>query len=282
MKRYGLALTLIVLAYSMFCRADDATTKPSARPLNIDLDAGMVREYRGDINGKRLIGMSLRISSDGKSATGCYFYYQYCKDIRIDARIDGRTILIREYDAHGNQTGRFMGGFPTTDPRHHYQTGDDLQTEVIVGYWSLPDGSKRRPFYLNLASSGFWPEAGSRYADAGFDNEQEVNDFVSRFRQAVLDGQVDRVTGMVRFPINASVDGKLVAINDPQDFYGKYDKIFSSAFVERIRRSPPCHMFSRDEGVMLGDGQVWVGPVQHDGKRVPIVIAINNKRDANN
>jgi hypothetical protein len=46
--------------------------------------------------------------------------------------------------------------------------------------------------------------------------------------------------------------------------------------LKRIRNAAPLHMFSRDQGVMLGDGEVWVTPVESGGNIVPIVTAINN------
>ena len=95
---------------------------------------------------------------------------------------------------------------------------------------------------------------------------------MSRLRQAILDGDASRLATMVRFPIKVVVDGKRVMINNAQELQRNYDKIFIGAFVKGIRQSPPCHMFARDQGVMLGNGQVWVAPVN----KKPAVIAINN------
>ena len=121
------------------------------------------------------------LSDDAKTATGCYFYYKYCKDIRVDGTIDGRKIVMHEYDGNGHETGRFVGEFPAVDPRHHFQTANDLQTEVITGYWSKPDGSKSQPFYLSQTFSGSWLP-GSRYVVAGFEHEHDVDVAMARFR----------------------------------------------------------------------------------------------------
>ncbi len=277
MKRYGLAFALIVLTCSTICHAG-ASTVPSTAPALVDLKLEEAYEYTGDIGGKLPIGMTLRFGQDGKTATGCYFYYKYCKDIRIGAKIDSRSIVIREFDAKGNQTGRFVGEFVRTDPRHHYQTKDDLKREVIVGDWSKPDGSQRRPFYLDCADIALWPEGKSRYAVAGFDDEAGVDRFVARFRQAVLDRDVDTVVGMIRFPIEVLIDDKRKTINGSQDLRRDYDTIFRPDYVEWIRNSAPCHMFSRDQGVMFGcHGQVWVAAVKSGEKTVPAVTAINNE-----
>jgi hypothetical protein len=121
------------------------------------------------------------------------------------------------------------------------------------------------------------PEGTSRYANAGFDDEAGVDRFISRFRQAVLAHDVDQVAGMIRFPIDVFIDDKRLAINNSRNFQREYGKIFRPDYVARIRAAAPCHMFSRDQGVMFGDrGEVWVRPIQRDGKTVSAVIAINN------
>ncbi len=271
--RIGMKRILLAIVFFMCCVL--CLAGPATQPVKPDYSLGDVFEYDGDLGGKLSIGMTLRISDDAKTATGCYFYYKYCKDIRVDGTIDGRKIVMHEYDGNGHETGRFVGEFPAVDPRHHFQTANDLQTEVITGYWSKPDGSKSQPFYLSQTFSGSWLP-GSRYVVAGFEHEHDVDVAMARFRQAVLDANADRVAGMVQYPIAVWIDSKRVTINDAQDFRSRYDKIFAPAFVERIRQSPPFHLFARDQGVMLGNGEIWMAPARRDGKAIPVVIAINN------
>jgi hypothetical protein len=238
-----------------------------------------MREYEGDIAGKLKIGLTLRLGPDGKSASGCYFYYKYCQDIRIDASITGRSILIREFDRGGKPTGLFTGRFLTTDPRHQFKGlgADNLQTEVIEGTWSRPDGSKPLPFHLSEVYLEHWPGGTPRYANAGFANDAVVDRFAAQFRVAILDGNAAQAARMIRFPIDLTIEGKKQTIDGPADFRRDFNKIFLPGFVERLRNSAPFHMFSRDEGVMFGDcGEVWIAPAAVTGQAAPIVDAINN------
>lgn len=95
---------------------------------------------------------------------------------------------------------------------------------------------------------------------------------MSRFRQSVLDHDAGRVASMLRYPVRVLIHGEHVIIHDAKSLRREYDKIFLRAFVDRIRKSPPCHLFGRDQGVMLGNGEVWVAAVD---KR-PAVVALNN------
>jgi hypothetical protein len=117
----------------------------------------------------------------------------------------------------------------------------------------------------------------SSYSGAGFDNDASVDRFASRFRKAVLAHEVVVVSKMIRFPIKVTIDGKRQPVTGPEDFKRNYDKIFTSAYVGQIADAATTHMFSRDQGVMLGSsGEVWIAPVQIDGAAVPAVIALNN------
>ena len=292
MKRHGFVLALFVWVGSVCFAGQGAggTAAPGApggsgapaapgstttQPAKID-DSNMPWEYIGDIDEKLPISMTLRFASKVPSATGCYCYAKYQKDIQIDAKIDSRSIVIREFDNQGTQTGKFVGEFAKADPRKHFATKEDLQREVIVGNWSKPDGSGKRPFYLVASHAQFWREGESRYISAGFDNEAQVDQFMARFRLAVMAHDVDAAAKMIRFPIYASIDGKRETITTAQEFAKKYDKIMKQEYVDRVRGSLPCHMFARDQGVMLGSGEVWVAPVEKDGKHVPMVIAVGN------
>ena len=112
--RIGMKRILLAIVFFMCCVL--CLAGPATQPVKPDYSLGDVFEYDGDLGGKLSIGMTLRISDDAKTATGCYFYYKYCKDIRVDGTIDGRKIVMHEYDGNGHETGRFVGEFPAVDP----------------------------------------------------------------------------------------------------------------------------------------------------------------------
>jgi len=176
-------------------------------------------------------------------------------------------------------TGVFRGMFPTLDPRGHF-TGD-LSRQVIAGTWSKPDGSGAVPFYLGLSYVAARHGSDGRYGVAGFENDATVDAFMARFRAAVLRHDTDAVAGMVHFPITVNVLGKKKTLARPTDLARNFDIIFRKEFLSRLTAAIPTHLYARSDGVMLGNGDVWVAPVPSlkaasETRPVPVVIAINN------
>ena len=273
MKQLWLILTVLIWASSSLCPGGEPSA-PATQPLSSDAMENELFEYKGDIDQTLKIGMSLRFGAAKQSAKGCYFYEKYCKDIRVESIIVGRSVVIREYDADGRQTGQFEGEFVKVDPRSHFHSTTDLQREVIVGEWSKPGGAERKPFYLSLDFSVHLFDGESRYD--GFGDQTAVDRFASDFRNAVLAHDVKRVAGMIQFPIHVTMDGVRKTIVDPAQFKLSYDTIVTKKYVDRIQAAVPCHMFSNYQGVMIGRGEAWIGAVERDSKTVPRIIAINN------
>jgi hypothetical protein len=275
MKRLKL-LALMTLLGLVSTGFGDAPANPSD-PITADQQPNDVVHYSGDIGGRLQIGLQLRFDKGGATADGCYFYYKYCKDIRIDAKVVGRGIVIHEFDPAGAITGQFVGRFEQRDPRHQYSSDEDLKSEVIAGEWSRPDGSGRRPFYLIEDFSGPIDKGAGSYQVAGFDDSKAVDQVATRFLKAVVeDSDREAVAGCVRFPITVTLDGRRQSLNSQAKLLANYSKIFTPGFVQRLRFCAPVHLFARDQGVMIGDGDIWFGPVTVAGKTDVKVIAIND------
>jgi hypothetical protein len=225
-------------------------------------------EYIGDIDGTLLIQMTLCPDETGQSATGTYFYQKYLKDIRITSEIKDGTIVIREFDPRGKATGLFTGTFPAADPRHQYAEGAKLHGEVISGTWSKPDGTASRPFYLRLAFSTIAGSSGAAYEVAGFSSDAPVDAFASRFREAVLAHDAKTVAASFHYPISIAHQ----RFHSPKELAQRFDGVFTPLLLQRLSRANPIHMFARDQGVMMGDGEVWIAP---DKNGRPFVETIN-------
>jgi hypothetical protein len=74
---------------------------------------------------------------------------------------------------------------------------------------------------------------------------------------------------MVSYPIETSVNGKRTKIANAKALLAHYDGIFTSAFRATIAADFTRLMFARDQGVMMGGGEVWFDAT---GK----VISLNN------
>lgn len=250
---------------------------PTASPPSAS--AHELYEYVGTLGDNLRIGMSLRFSKDRRQISGTYFYAKYGRDIRLEGEADGRTVKLREFDETGRQTAAFSGQFPEQDPRGRYGTSK-LDREVLTGTWSKAGDPAEHPFQVSLTHISFAKPNEPRYAVAGFTNDAAVEAFAQKFRAAVLKREADVVAGMLAYPMQINVGGRKRFATSAA-VKQSFDLIFDPELVKRIEATIPFHMFARDQGVMLGNGEVWIAPYPlksgPDGKPVlvPRVSAIN-------
>ncbi|HEX3046284.1 MAG TPA: hypothetical protein VHY08_16120 [Bacillota bacterium] len=92
-------------------------------------------QFTGAINGKYRLIMQLK--TNGAQVSGTYYYNSTKINIKIQGTIaQDKSIIIREVDPLGNQTGLFKGRW--------------VSEKRIEGDWSKPDGSKVMPFFLDV------------------------------------------------------------------------------------------------------------------------------------
>lgn len=110
---------------------------------------------------------------------------------------------------------------------------------------------------------------GHLYDVGGANGDEPVNKAAAAFRAAVIHNNREAVTHMIAYPIDTQVSGKRVAIASRSAFLAHYNGIFNTKFRAAIAGDVPRLMFARDQGIMLGNGEVWF---DGDGK----VKALNN------
>jgi hypothetical protein len=255
--RLSVASILLILAVSAFaiCTGDKDSIDPS------------LRNYDGTIGDKYRIRATLAII--GNKIEGVYFYSTHLKDIHIKGMItDGTRITMDELDSKGNTTGRFEGNFPEYDPKGKFGS-NKLRCEVIVGSWSsIGKPDIKLPFSLSLTS-----ETGGTlknlYSAAGAKNDDLIHRNAKRFCDAVKSGDKKTVASCIDYPIKVTLQKGKKTIGNSKELMDNYDLIFLPPYVEAISKAIPRNMFARDQGIMLGNGEVWFNA---DGK----VIALNN------
>jgi hypothetical protein len=220
--------------------------------------------YNGAI-GKVPVRVAL-IFANG-TVDGRYAYQVSKSDIVLKGSLDpsGKHLTLHELDSAGHPDATFDGTFADHDPA--YTDGTALNCEIISGKWTAT-GKSPVDFKLSNDSSGAMTFA-HFYDAAGVTNDETVNKAATAFRDAVIHNQRDVVAKAIVYPVNVSVNGKATKIANAQALLAHYDGIFTPAYRATIAGDIPRLMFARDQGVMLGGGEVWFNP---DGK----VIALNN------
>lgn len=75
------------------------------------------------------------------------------------------------------------------------------------------------------------------------------------FKTAVVGGDRAAVVEEVRFPLNVAGGKK---ITGPGEFQRNYEKIITPAVVKAMSEQEFGKVFVNQQGVMIGDGQVWL------------------------
>ena len=215
------------------------------------------RDYRGDLGGTIVIGLSLEDSQDRKQLRGVYFYKKYLKDLPLDGEYTGeRSIVLRERGANGVVSGIFALRFADRDPRGSSGKAQ-LDKEVLVGEWTSADSTTQYPVYLRLRGTIHLSPGQSRYAVAGAMDDALIEHNAQAFYRSVLAGNRKIAARYVAYPVSFSLHGKDREAANEAEFLKSYRAIFTKDFVGRIARDMPHHMFANAKGIMLGDGAVW-------------------------
>lgn len=234
---------LLAAVLVLFASAAHAACHPQS-PLSI---------YSGTI-GKAMVRVGLRLAKG--RVEGRYAYAISTADIPLRGSLDaaGRNLKLTEYDAAGKAAATFNGTFKDSDPQ--FANGSKLNCEVVTGTWTPANGKPPIAFRLSEDSStdaGF----GHLYDVGGANGDEPVNKAAAAFRSAVLRNNREAVAHMIAYPVETGVSGKRTKIGTPAALLAHYDGIFTAKFRAAIAGDVPRLMFARDQGIMLGNGEVW-------------------------
>ena len=230
-----------------------------------DLDPDWHWNYAGTIGDKYHVRLTL--TADHGKISGVYFYSTQLTDIKVAGRISGGTrVDLDEFDAGGRVTAQFEAEFPEHDPRGKL-TGT-LQCEVITGSWRKTGAAQALPVYLSQ-EDGAPGSLDHLYAIAGAQDDSLIHRNALRFWQAVAAGDKSTVASLIDYPIKVHIAGTSKTIRTSLELLSRYDAIFSPAYRKAISEAMPRNMLARNQGIMLGRGEVWFGA---DGR----VVALNN------
>ncbi|WP_343653250.1 hypothetical protein [Stenotrophomonas sp.] len=101
------------------------------------------------------------------------------------------------------------------------------------------------------------PEADDARAriDSVLGDAAQYEKVFNAFRTAVVGGDRAAVVEEVRFPLNVAGGRK---ITGPGEFQRNYETIITPAVVKAVSEQDFGKVFVNQQGVMIGDGQVWL------------------------
>lgn len=100
--------------------------------------------------------------------------------------------------------------------------------------------------------------ASDYYAVCTSYSKEEVEAFAQKVKDYILNKDWESLSGTVSYPITVGD----VECNSAEDFKKlAFDEIFTEDFYTALENESCKDMFCNYNGIMLGDGQVWIGEV---------------------
>ncbi|THV23322.1 hypothetical protein [Peteryoungia ipomoeae] len=84
------------------------------------------------------------------------------------------------------------------------------------------------------------------------------------FKVALEEGQSDIVVSLVTYPLTVTIDGEEAAYDTEQELLDAYDSVFIEPIVEAVSNQEYGDLFVNSEGVMIGNGEVWISGICED------------------
>ena len=194
-------------------------------------------------------------SDENDQLSGNYCYNKQEQRISIKGTKKGSQVYLEEF-IENKKNASFEGSI-------------DEKTNSISGKWIDATNNKELIFNLNLSSrSGETLE--NRYF-SGIPNES-VELFMKKTKESIIKKQKDWLSQNIKYPISVAAFNKRIKIKNQKEFLEKYSGIFSEKFINEIKKSCSCDLFSNYEGAMFADGLIWVYEFNGNLK----IIAINN------
>lgn len=117
--------------------------------------------------------------------------------------------------------------------------------------------------------------ADNPYANAGISNPAHVTQFVARLKRAVAADDHVAVAAMVNYPLTVNAPGgRSMTYRNAAALSTNYARVFTPEVKAALAAAKTDDLFSRDQGVMIGDGEIWMNELHGSMK----IITVNPSR----
>jgi hypothetical protein len=117
--------------------------------------------------------------------------------------------------------------------------------------------------------------ADNPYANAGISDPAHVTQFVARLKQAVAADDRAAVAAMVNYPLTVNAaGGRSMTYRNAAALSANYARVFTPEVKAAIAAAKANDLFSRDQGVMIGNGEIWMNELHGAMK----IVTVNQTR----
>lgn len=100
--------------------------------------------------------------------------------------------------------------------------------------------------------------------DDALGNHAQYETAIKALQQGVKDKDAKAVAALVSYPISVKISGKDTEIKSEKDFVTHYDAIFTPKIAKAVEDQKYEDLFVNYQGIMFGDGQVWINGICKD------------------
>ncbi len=128
------------------------------------------------------------------------------------------------------------------------------------------------------------------FAQSAAETDQKIDDLlgpheiyataVASIQKAVADHDPSALSGYLSYGEPIKVNGEDVTLADEEDLTAQFDELFNDKVVGAVTGQSYETLFVNSDGIMFGDGELWLtGVCDDDACENPFVniIAINNQ-----
>jgi hypothetical protein len=245
---------------------DSSTVKKTASVSSFELEKGYWNTFIGKV-GNEDVRLSIYLFNKGVIKGNCC-YTGTEKDVKheVSGSITGNNIKLTEV-MNGKTYGRFAGKIFTTD------------LDRFEGVWTNLSTSEKKSFKLTYDCANSADYYGNRYNMYG--RGEDVENFMKQVKKAILNNGKTWLAKHVKYPLNTTLNGKKrIRIKNEKTFIDHFNQICYPEFRKMIKADCTCNLFSKDDEVMLGNGEIWVGNTINstEKKFSYMIVAINNDK----
>ncbi len=107
-------------------------------------------------------------------------------------------------------------------------------------------------------STGDSSKLDRRLRQLGFDDPSAVKRFVAELRDAARRGDLSTLANAIRYPLTLYERGTPIRKFDgPNEVLNDVSAVFSAKVIKALRSADYDLLFVRDQGAMIGEGEVW-------------------------
>jgi hypothetical protein len=222
-------------------------------------EEGWWQTFEGKI-GTASVQLSL-YNLGGEQLKGNYCYLKHETKLQLDGNNDNGKVKLIE-TMNGKVTGYFFGSIDKEDS--------------FTGTWTDSAKTRNIPFRLHLEWASAAPTYSHRYTSLS-ETDTQVEAFMAKTKAAILKGDKQWLADNIHYPIMVSVNGKRTSIKTKEQFFNNFDGIVSQSYKNNVGAECTCNLFSNIQGVMLGNGEIWIDDFATAKGKVKLYIkTINN------